>query len=99
MLGFIRKKQNSTRAYNSDVVRLQGGQSVSPAQMSQLTERGIPISSQLLGAENFDDGVEGPITDVPFVHRRGVDISDIYEYQQRSRSKIQKYVNSIEGQN
>ncbi len=99
MLGFIRKKQNSTRAYNSDVVLVQGGQSVSPAQMSQLTERGIPISSQLLGAENFDDGIEGPITDVPFVHRRGVDISDIYEYQQRSRSKIQKYVNSMEGQN
>ena len=99
MLGFIRKKQCSSRAYNTSVTRVQGNLAISPAQMSQLTERGIPISSQVLGANNFDDGVEGPLTDVPFLYRRGVDASDVYDYQQRCRSKVEKYVNSIEGQN
>ncbi len=94
MLGLIRKKANNTRAYSADVVKVQGGLAISPSQMSQLTERGIPISSQVLGAENFYDGDVGPLSDVPVEFRRGVDISEIYEYQQRSRQKVNDYVKS-----
>ena len=99
MLGFIRKKQCTARCYNVPQTHVQSGLSMSPAQMSQLSEHGVPISSQVLGAEYFDDGVVGPLTDVPFLNRRGIDASDVYDYQVRSRQKVQKYVNSLEGQN
>lgn len=94
MLGLIRKKQNKTRAYNANVVAVQGNLAISPSQMSQLSERGIPISSQVLGAENFYDGDVGPLSDVPFELRRGIDASDVYDYQQRCRQKVNNFVNS-----
>lgn len=94
MIGLIRKYKSKTRAYNSEVKKVQGGLSITPTQMSQLAERGVPISTQVLGAEYFDDGDSTPISDVPFPLRRGVDISDVYEYQQRSREKVNNYVKS-----
>lgn len=94
-----RLARRSSSAYTAPVKVIQQSLSVSPAQMAQAAERGIPISSQLLGAENFDDGVVGPITDVPFLMRRGVDASDIFVYQQMCRAKIKDYVNSVAAQN
>lgn len=94
MLSQLRKYAGKTRAYNAERVHVQSNLAVTPTQMAQLTERGIPISSQVLGAENFDDGEVSPLTDVPFLYRRGVDISDISEYQQRCRSKVSEYVKS-----
>lgn len=99
MLGFIKKLQNKTRSYNTAQVHVQGGLAITPSQMSQLAEAGRPISAQMLGAENFYDGDTSPIGEVPFLYRRGIDASDIYDYQQRSRQKIKNYVNSIEAQN
>lgn len=81
-------------AYNAEVVSVQGNLTITPSQMSQLAERGIPISSQMLGADNFDDGEVGVLSEVPFTMRRGVDASDVYVYQQKCRKKVNDYVQS-----
>lgn len=81
-------------AYNSKVVSVQGNLTITPSQMSQLAEKGIPISSQVLGAEMFDDGEVGTLKEVPFTMRRGVEASDVYVYQQQCRKKVNSYVQS-----
>lgn len=86
---FLKKFSCKTRAYNTPRVPVQDNLAISPSQMNEMTKAGIPISSQMLDSSNFDDGVLGiSVPDVPIEYRRGVTISDIYDYQQRSRSAV-----------
>lgn len=58
---------------------------VTPSQMAQLTEKGIPINSNQIGLM-FDDGSKSP--SLGFEERRGVDMADIWNAQKTSRSKL-----------
>lgn len=65
---------------------------VTPAQMAQLTERGIPISSNQIGLQ-FDDGSSNPV--LGFEERRYVDMADVWNAQKTSRAKLDKLNNHV----
>lgn len=59
-----------------------------PSQMMLLTERGIPVSSQNMPEGSFFDGEINPSWTVPIERDRGVDVADVWQAQQESRSKL-----------
>ena len=54
----------------------------------KLTERGIPVSSQNMPEGSFFDGEVNPSWTVPIERDRGVDVADVWQAQQESRSKL-----------
>ena len=56
--------------------------------MMQLTERGIPVSSQNMPEGSFFDGEVNPSWTVPIERDRGIDVADVWQAQQESRSKL-----------
>lgn len=95
MKTLLNKKSRITRAYNADVVPVQGGLALSPSDMLRSCNMGVPISAQLLDAANFDDGEVSCIKDVPFLLRRGVDVGDVVEYERNCRSKVSDVVKKM----
>lgn len=67
--------------------QVQNGLALTPAQMMDLTNRGVPISPANLGVEYYE-GVSVSDFEVPMEHRRGVDIADMWEHRQDMRSKL-----------
>lgn len=67
---------------------------LTPSDMLDMTERGVPISTNMLSPEYFDDGKIGLSTNVAFSNRRGIEAVDVYEYQSRARSKVSKAFNN-----
>lgn len=63
---------------------------MSPSQMAQMVERGIPVSNQLLDAALFDDGSNTNTFSVDILSRRGVDMAEIWTAQQESKSKFKQ---------
>lgn len=64
---------------------------VTPSQIQQMVERGIPVSPS--NASSFIDGVPNPSFDVPIEHRRGVDVVDVWDASQDAkRSLIQAHL-------
>lgn len=92
-------KQNlkSVLTYNVDPVHVQDGLSVTPAQMHEMTQHGIPISSQMSDSM-FYDGDSKPLTDIDPLMRRGVDAVDAWNLQKQSRKNL-KNANSVDIQN
>lgn len=90
MQHLLNKLANKTRTTNIEQVKVQDGLATTPTEMYQATQMGIPISSQLLSESNFCDGEVSPLTDVPFMFRRGVDVGDIIAYQESSQSKVKE---------
>lgn len=88
MKRFLSKLACKTRAYNHKREFVQDNLALTPSQMNIMAKSGTPISTQVLGADHFDDGVEGSLSDVPLEYQRGIDVSDIYDYQQRSRAAV-----------
>lgn len=68
---------------------VQNGLAVTPAQMAELTAKGVPITASNLGMV-FDDGVSKLDYDVPPEHTRGVDINDLWNLKQDIRKKLRK---------
>ncbi|WGL30958.1 hypothetical protein [Dipodfec virus UOA04_Rod_582] len=94
MLSQLTKKARKTRAYNTDVVHVQGNLALTPSDMIRSARLGTPISSQSLSAEMFDDGELGPARQVPFLLQRGIDVGDVASYQEQCRSKVRNYLKS-----
>lgn len=92
MLRTILKTGGITRAYNADVVPVQSGLSISPAEMHSLQERNIPISSSTISDDLISPGHKGSDPSVPLFRQRGVDFSDIYVSESNCRSKIEDAV-------
>lgn len=67
--------------------QVQNGLALTPAQMMDLTNRGVPISPANLGVEYYE-GVSVSDFEVPMEHRRGVDIADMWEHRQDMRAKL-----------
>lgn len=72
---------------------------LSPTDMLQMTENGLPISTNMLSAEYFDDGKVGLGSEIAFSNRRGIEAVDVYEYQSRARSKLSKALKDYKPQN
>lgn len=66
---------------------VQSGLSVTPSEMLQLAQQGIPISSHFDDSK-FDDGDTKSLGTIDFIHQRGLDIVDVWEHQKDSRKKL-----------
>lgn len=69
---------------------VQSGLSITPAQMADLSAKGIPVSAQS-GAMEFDS-VAVPANDygVPIDMQRGTDIADVWNAQKNARKKMKE---------
>lgn len=68
---------------------VQNGLSVTPQRMLELTNKGIPISSQL-NALVFDEGVSALDFEPPLECTRGVDLADLWEARENLKVKVRK---------
>lgn len=66
---------------------VQNGLAVTPSQMLDMTNRGIPVAASNLGLA-YDEGYSDLDFTPPLQHQRGVDIADMWEKRQDLRSKI-----------
>lgn len=76
----------ATCKYSRTDQKTKPGLAVTPAQMSQMADKGIAISAQ--NAANFYDGSENPSWDVLPEYERGIDVADLWQNQQTARKKI-----------
>ncbi|QXP45105.1 hypothetical protein [Microvirus mar54] len=90
MIATIKQRARKTRAYNQPLTYVESGLAMTPSEMLRASNMGVPISTQMLSGEMFVDGEVSELTDVPIEFRRGVDISDIQEYQENSRKNMHK---------
>ncbi len=98
MLTMLRKKRNAPlRAYKEPRVFVPENIATTPSEMYALTKQGIPIGTHMLDASMFNDGVATTgyqFTEVPFMLRRGVELSDVCDYQNRCRAKAKSAIDS-----
>ncbi len=94
MINALKNRSCKTRAYNADMRHVQGNLAITPAQMNIMTNKGMPVSAAALSPDLFDDGHLGSDPHVPFELRRGVDFSQVAEYQAECRSKVKSAVES-----
>lgn len=78
---------SNLNCYNTDRVFCQSGLSLTPSQMLNLSEQGIPISSHL-DDSNFYDGDSSNDMNIDPLRMRGVDIVDAWNLQHKSRKNI-----------
>lgn len=62
---------------------------MTPAEMLELQQKGVPISSQTVGA-TYDDGYRTLDFEPPLDQQRGIDIADLWETAQDVRKKVAK---------
>lgn len=74
-------------------IQVQDGLALTPAQVADLTNSGVPISQPL--AMNFFDGYKTLDFDPGILGRRGVDITDLWNAQQDARKKMRDYAASV----
>lgn len=67
---------------------VKSGLSVTPSQMSEMTAKGIPISSQLSALEYDSTDVGLGDFNIPVDMRRGVDIADTWNAQKDAREHM-----------
>lgn len=88
MITQIRKHKNkSVNSYKSDPVYVQSHLSVTPSEMNQMRERGIPISSHC-DPSKFYDGDTSPSVSIDPMLMRGVDILDAWNAEQTSKNRL-----------
>ena len=66
---------------------VQSGLALTPGQMLELQSQGLPISSQIAGAE-YDEGDTNPDFTPPLGRRRGVDVADLWEAEMDTKKAI-----------
>lgn len=74
---------------------VQGGLCVTPAQMLEMTRRGIPITPQNLGLV-YQEGVSKLDFEPPLEYQRGVDIGTMWEAKQDMRRKFRDAVGKLD---
>lgn len=87
MISQLRKSSKRMNAVSIPRVRVQGNLALSPAQMLDLSQSGVPIASQM-SSENFLDGDSTSDMSLDPMLMRGVDINDAWEYQMTSRRNL-----------
>lgn len=66
---------------------------LTPAEMRQSMERGEPISAKF-DDSMFYDGDSSNKVELDPMDRRGLDVNDVWDYQQSSRKKIKSSIDS-----
>lgn len=74
---------NAKRHDDEEIVR--NGLSLTPSQMLEMTQKGVPIAARNLSA--IVDNVSDNDFDISPEYRRGVDISELYEAHEDARKK------------
>lgn len=88
MISTIRKMARaSLPSFPYSRKHVQSGLSVTPSEMLELSRQGIPISSHFDDSK-FDDGDTKSLGTIDFIHQRGLDIVDVWNYQKDSRKKL-----------
>lgn len=68
-------------------LKVQNGLALTPSQMQNLSERGVPVSSQNLEGVYFD-GDTRPSWDVPLDSQRGVDVATMWQRRKDIQAKL-----------
>lgn len=71
---------------HGDFLVTRPGLAVTPRDMLNMAERGIPVSAQ--NSDMFFDGHTNPSWDVPLDARRGTDIAEMWEFRQTVKNKV-----------
>lgn len=66
-----------TRSLSTDQ-KVQSGLALTPAQIMQMSERGIPVTTQNLDGMFFD-GETRPSWDIPLDQQRGIDVATMWQ--------------------
>lgn len=90
--------QNVTCKRTVEDVPVEDGLAMTPAQMNQLMQQGIPIASANLGLQ-YEEGVSELDFEPPLEHRRGIDINDMYESRQHIRKKFAEKLRDYRAKN
>lgn len=70
-----------------DEIKTKCGLSYSPAQMLEMANKGISVSSQNLETK-FYDGTPNPSWNLEILRQRGVDLADLWTVAQQAKNKI-----------
>lgn len=73
-----------TRDYEDKV---QNGLAITPSQMQDMAQRGIPVSTSNLGL-GYEDGYSELDFTPPSEHLRGIDMADLWEQRQSIKKKL-----------
>lgn len=73
-----------------DQIPVYENQSMTPAQMYEMMLQGKPLSSTFSDPSLFDDGDKAAGFEVPFQLRRGVEVTDVWEFTQDLKQRIFK---------
>lgn len=84
-------KKNPMTFGKSSVV---GNLAVTPREMMQMSEQGIPISSSI-NSESFDDGNLDNVMSIPNECVRGVDVVKLWEDSLSAKQKLSKSANNL----
>lgn len=66
---------------------VQNGLALTPAQMAEMAERGIPISTANAQLA-YEEGDRSNSFDIPVEDKRGVDMADVWVAQQDARKRV-----------
>lgn len=74
---------------HSDELPVQSDLAYTPSKMLELAEKGIPVSTQTAALPgSFDEGFRTLDFEPDIIHRRGVDLTDVWEAQQEAHARI-----------
>lgn len=84
-----RKSFGKTVTYKrtKEDLKVQGGLALTPSQMQNMSERGVPVSSQNLEGVYFD-GDTRPSWDIPLDSQRGVDVATMWQRRKDIQAKL-----------
>lgn len=88
MKKLISQMKRRTSYYNSSITYCPRGLAITPSQMSRNAEQGIPIASQCLNPDMFDDGNLDNNMDIDPMFLRGMNINDLYEGAIEGRKRL-----------
>lgn len=69
---------------------VQSGLALTPAQVMQAAENGVPIKTSIQNDEYFYEGSTENSFDIPVHYRRGVDINDCWECSRTSHKSLKR---------
>lgn len=75
------------RSYSPEFIAVSSGLALTPSQMLEMSQSGIPVSSQM-ASDLFYDGDTTMRVDIDPLDRRGVDVVDAWNLQKSSRKKL-----------
>lgn len=79
-----------TTYYQSKRNYCANGLAITPSDMNRSAELGVPISSQQLNPDMFDDGNLSNCCDIDPLYLRGMNVNHLWESSQTSKKKLQQ---------